>query len=95
MDATITRSSVHGVVQAPPSKSYTHRAILAAGYSSDATVYDPLRSADPRATARAVRAFGGAVSESENAFEIEGFAGRPAVPTNVIDCANTGRRCDS
>lgn len=90
MDATITRSSVHGVVQAPPSKSYTHRAILAAGYSSDATVYDPLRSADPRATARAVRAFGGAVSESENAFEIEGFAGRPAVPANVIDCANSG-----
>lgn len=90
MDATITRSSIRGTTQAPPSKSYTHRAILAAGYSSGATVYDPLVSADPRATARAVRAFGGEVSESENAFEIEGFAGRPEVPANVIDCANSG-----
>lgn len=90
MDATISRSSVRGDVQAPPSKSYTHRAILAAGYSAGATVHDPLQSADPHATARAVRAFGGDVNESENAFEIEGFGGRPEVPTDVIDCANSG-----
>lgn len=90
MDATITRSSIHGVAQAPPSKSYTHRAILAAGYSSGAIVYDPLLSADPRATARAVRAFGGNVSESKDTFEIGGFDGRPEVPQDVIDCANSG-----
>lgn len=90
MDATISRSSIRGVARAPPSKSYTHRAILAAGYSSGALVRDPLVSADPRATARAVREFGGDVNESENAFEIGGFAGRPDVPADVIDCANSG-----
>ncbi len=90
MDATIRRSSIRGVARAPPSKSYTHRAILAAGYAEGALVHDPLDSADPRATARAVKAFGGDVSESDGRFEVEGFAGRPAVPADVIDCANSG-----
>ncbi|MDL5361068.1 3-phosphoshikimate 1-carboxyvinyltransferase [Halalkalicoccus sp. NIPERK01] len=90
MDVTITRSSLRGTARAPPSKSYTHRAILAAGYSSGALVYDPLDSADPRATARAVEAFGGDVSETDDGLEVEGFAGRPDVPADVIDCGNSG-----
>lgn len=90
MDATITRSSLRGTAQAPPSKSYTHRAILAAGYASGATVYDPLDSADPHATARAVEAFGGDVSAVDGGFAVEGFAGTPDVPANVIDCGNSG-----
>lgn len=90
MDATITRSRIGGVVQAPPSKSYTHRAILAAGYAEGALVDDPLDSADPRATARAVEAFGGGVTESQDGFAVEGFSGRPEVPADVIDCANSG-----
>ncbi len=90
MDATITRSSVGGIAQAPPSKSYTHRAILAAGYARGAVVHDPLKSADTRATVRAVEAFGGDVSEDPDRFTVEGFAGRPRVPSDVVDCANSG-----
>ncbi|WP_122089608.1 3-phosphoshikimate 1-carboxyvinyltransferase [Halalkalicoccus subterraneus] len=90
MDVTITRSSLRGSARAPPSKSYTHRAILAAGYASGATVSGPLTSADPRATARAVEAFGGDVSETDDGFVVEGFAGRPEVPDDVIDCGNSG-----
>ncbi len=92
MDADISQSSVSGEVQAPPSKSYTHRAILAAGYADGATVHDPLVSADTRATARAVEAFGGTVTHDENAgtLEIDGFGGTPDVPDDVINCANSG-----
>jgi 3-phosphoshikimate 1-carboxyvinyltransferase len=92
MNADISQSSVSGTAQAPPSKSYTHRAILAAGYADGATVRDPLVSADTRATARAVEAFGGSVDidEDSGVMDIEGFDGTPETPDDVIDCANSG-----
>ena len=92
MDATISNSTVTGRVQAPPSKSYTHRAILAAGYAEQTTVSEPLLSADTRATMRAVEAFGGSVEVDENANELQvrGFGSDPEVPEDVINCANSG-----
>ncbi|RKD97564.1 3-phosphoshikimate 1-carboxyvinyltransferase [Halopiger aswanensis] len=91
MNVTITPSSLRGTARAPPSKSYTHRAILAAGYADGATVRDALWSADTRATARTVGLFGGDVDRREDGtLEIEGFDGRPGVPADVIDCGNSG-----
>ncbi|WP_073311189.1 3-phosphoshikimate 1-carboxyvinyltransferase [Halobaculum gomorrense] len=106
MDAHVSPSRVAGRARAPPSKSYTHRAILAAGYGAGTTVTDPLDSADPRATGRAVEAFGGEVTwvggddaddrdadsaeGGATAVEVAGFAGRPGTPDDVIDCANSG-----
>ena len=90
MDVTVSRSTVSGTAQAPPSKSYTHRAILAAGYASGALVYDPLVSADTKATMNTVDAFGGDVIRTNEGVEITGFDGRPEVPGDVIDCANSG-----
>jgi 3-phosphoshikimate 1-carboxyvinyltransferase len=90
MDATISPSTVGGRARAPPSKSYTHRAILAAGYGRGATVYDPLVSADTRATMRAVEAYGGDVTLADDQLTVEGFDGRPEVPADVLDCGNSG-----
>ncbi|KAA9398635.1 3-phosphoshikimate 1-carboxyvinyltransferase [Haloarcula sp. CBA1130] len=92
MDITIAESMVEGTAQAPPSKSYTHRAVLAAGYADGAVVHDPLVSADTKATMRAVEAYGGSVSlaEDESTVEVTGFDGRPETPDDVIDCANSG-----
>jgi 3-phosphoshikimate 1-carboxyvinyltransferase len=92
MNVEVSQSRVEGTTQAPPSKSYTHRAILAAGYADSARVTDPLVSADTRATMRAVDAYGGGVDRSDDDSElaVEGFAGRPDVPDDVIDCANSG-----
>lgn len=92
MDVAISRSEVAGRVRAPPSKSYTHRAILAAGYADSTAVRNPLVSADTRATMRAVEAYGGSVSvdEGDSPLTITGFDGRPSVPTDVIDCTNSG-----
>ncbi|MDS0221665.1 3-phosphoshikimate 1-carboxyvinyltransferase [Haloarcula sp. S1AR25-5A] len=92
MDITIAESTVEGTAQAPPSKSYTHRAVLAAGYADGAVVRDPLVSADTKATMRAVEAYGGSVSLAEDGstVEVTGFDGRPETPEDVIDCANSG-----
>lgn len=90
MDVTISRSLVSGHVRAPPSKSYTHRAILAAGYADGATIHRPLVSADTRATMRAVERYGGAVDVDDSSVTVAGFDGRPAVPADVIDCGNSG-----
>jgi len=89
MDVTVARSRVRGNAHAPPSKSYTHRAILATGYSDGAIVRNALDSADTRATRRAVESFGGSV-EDDDVLKITGFDGRPDVPDDVIDCANSG-----
>ncbi|MFB6136132.1 MAG: 3-phosphoshikimate 1-carboxyvinyltransferase [Halobacteriaceae archaeon] len=90
MDVTLRRSSVAGTARAPPSKSYTHRAVLAAGYSGGARVHHALVSADTRATMRAVDAFGGDVERDGAVLDVTGFDGRPEVPGDVIDCANSG-----
>jgi 3-phosphoshikimate 1-carboxyvinyltransferase len=90
MDAHVSPSSVRGTVRAPPSKSYTHRAVLAAGYADGATVREPLVSADTRATMRAVEAFGGSVAVGDGVLDVEGFDGKPETPADVIDCANSG-----
>ncbi|WP_257300165.1 3-phosphoshikimate 1-carboxyvinyltransferase [Haloarchaeobius sp. FL176] len=92
MDVSISPSTVDGTTRAPPSKSYTHRAILAAGYAEGSVVAEPLLSADTRATARAVEAFGGSVeiAADESRLEVEGFDGSPGVPADVVDCANSG-----
>jgi 3-phosphoshikimate 1-carboxyvinyltransferase (EC 2.5.1.19) len=92
MDATVSQSSVDGQVTAPPSKSYTHRAVLAAGYTEtgSVTVHNPLDSADTRATVRAVEAYGGTVTTTKTGLRVEGFGGRPTVPTDIINCANSG-----
>jgi 3-phosphoshikimate 1-carboxyvinyltransferase len=100
MDATVSPSRLRGTARAPPSKSYTHRAILAAGYSDGAVVADALDSADTQATARAVAGFGGEVTpggsddgdgdDDADELHVTGFDGRPGVPADVIDCANSG-----
>jgi 3-phosphoshikimate 1-carboxyvinyltransferase len=95
MEVEIAGSRVAGRVRAPPSKSYTHRAILAAGYADgETTVRGALDSADTRATGAAVEAFGGTVAwgdaEDGRLARVTGFDGRPAVPDRVLDCGNSG-----
>jgi 3-phosphoshikimate 1-carboxyvinyltransferase len=90
MDVELRPTRLEGRARAPPSKSYTHRAILAAGYATGGTVEYPLVSADTRATMRVVEALGGSVTETDEAIDIEGFEGEPAVPEDVVDCANSG-----
>jgi 3-phosphoshikimate 1-carboxyvinyltransferase len=82
-------ASLHGRVQASPSKSYTHRAfflgLLADGRT---TVRAALPSEDPRATLAAVEALGARVQKGDAiAIESDGIV---RTPDDVVDCLNSG-----
>jgi 3-phosphoshikimate 1-carboxyvinyltransferase len=90
MHVSINKSSVKGEVFAPPSKSYTHRAITLAALSEETVVRRPLLSADTLATIRASEMFGATVKHEGENLIVQGFNGKPKVPDNVIDAANSG-----
>ncbi len=90
MRVSIDKSSIKGEVFAPPSKSYTHRAITLAALSKESIVRHPLISADTLATIRASEMFGASVEIKENKLIIQGVNGKPNVPEDVIDAANSG-----
>ncbi|MDO9096766.1 MAG: 3-phosphoshikimate 1-carboxyvinyltransferase [Candidatus Methanoperedens sp.] len=90
MKLTLQKSDIKGVVNAPPSKSYTHRAIAIAALSKKATVNNPLISEDTKATIRASEAFGAEIQTKNGSLIIKGFDGKPKIPDNVIDIANSG-----
>ncbi|MDP3105241.1 MAG: 3-phosphoshikimate 1-carboxyvinyltransferase [Candidatus Methanoperedens sp.] len=90
MKLVIQISDLKGTVNAPPSKSYTHRAIAIAALSKKATVNHPLFSADTRATIRASEAYGATIEHKKDSLVIKGFDGKLKTPDNVIDVANSG-----
>lgn len=90
MKLTIKKSEIKGTIDAPPSKSYTHRAIAIAALSKEAIVNNPLISEDTKATIRASVAFGAIVESKNNSLLISGFNGELKIPDNVIDVANSG-----
>jgi 3-phosphoshikimate 1-carboxyvinyltransferase len=90
MKVTIQKSDIKGVVNAPPSKSYTHRAIAIAALSKKATINNPLISEDTKATIRASEAFGAEIVSKKDSLVIKGFDGKLKIPDNIIDVANSG-----
>lgn len=90
MKLTIHKSELKGTANAPPSKSYTHRAIAIAALSKKAIVQNPLISEDTKATIRASEAFGATVEQKKDTLSIMGFNGKIRIPDNVLDVANSG-----
>jgi 3-phosphoshikimate 1-carboxyvinyltransferase len=89
MIASVERSVVSGEVYAPPSKSYTHRAILITSLGPGGTVKRPLLSADTRATISASEAFGAKISVNDE-VKIQGVSDKPQTPEDVINVLNSG-----
>ncbi len=86
----VQRGEVFGDVVAPPSKSYTHRALFVASLAEGTSlVRSPLISRDTRASIGAVRSFGASIEERESSLLVEGVR-RPRVPDDVIDAMNSG-----
>jgi 3-phosphoshikimate 1-carboxyvinyltransferase len=90
MIAKVSRSEVWGSVEAPPSKSYTHRAIVIGSLGKYAKIEKPLLSADTLASVAACRALGAEISVKDDVIEIAGVIGKPHVPEDVINAANSG-----
>ena len=90
MELVVSNSRVSGRVEAPPSKSYTHRAVLVGAMSDGARVLNPLDSADTRASARCARALGAKVTSEDGDLRISGVGGEPETPDDIVDCGNSG-----
>ncbi|MBN1867808.1 3-phosphoshikimate 1-carboxyvinyltransferase [Candidatus Sumerlaeota bacterium] len=89
----VQRSALRGSVPIPGSKSHTVRAVVLASLAEGRSrLGDPLDSLDTRAAVGACSALGAKIDTASdpNAWFIEGVAGKPSVPENVIDVANSG-----
>ena len=77
-------------IEAPPSKSYTHRMLVAALLSNGKTVIEkPLVSDDTLATLEAIKAFGACVEQKDGFWEVEGQP-HPKTPEKPINCRESG-----
>ena len=86
MEVVVRKSEVEGVVKAPPSKSYTHRALIAASLSPLSRIKNPLIADDTLATLFSCKKAGAEVWRSKdtmivgNAEKFEGY----------FNCMNSG-----
>ncbi|MDW5563107.1 MAG: 3-phosphoshikimate 1-carboxyvinyltransferase [Methanomassiliicoccus sp.] len=89
MKLLVRGSAANGKVQAPPSKSYTHRAIVLASLAhGDSRLRDPLLSGDTLATLKGMEQFGAIARTEGRDLVIRG--GKLKTPSAPIDCANSG-----
>ena len=85
---TVFPGALSGEVQAPPSKSILHRALICSALAGGNTVFPPAESEDIRATLSGLRALGAAFWEEGQALR---FAPRREISAPVeIDCLESG-----
>ncbi|MEM1967435.1 MAG: 3-phosphoshikimate 1-carboxyvinyltransferase [Nitrososphaerota archaeon] len=90
MIVKVRGSGLRGEVRAPPSKSYTHRAVSVALLAPGAsTINNPLYSRDTEATINAAKLFGAQLEAREQAITMHGLS-KPQTPENVVDAMNSG-----
>lgn len=82
-------TSLDGDVNAPPSKSYTHRAIIASSLAEGVSrIRFPLYANDTVATINACGSFGVKIKQQKTMLEISGSCNMIA-PLSAIDCAES------
>ena len=85
-------AAVDSVVTAPPSKSYTHRALITGALGEGTTVLDnPLFAEDTRLTIKALRELGVPVTLAKERFVVRGCNGMlPCDHEATLDLDNSG-----
>ena len=85
-------SEIGGVVKAPPSKSYSHRAVILASLANGTSkLYDMLYSEDTLASIRVCEALGAKITKKDDCLEVIGTGGRLHNSSqSPIDLANSG-----
>jgi 3-phosphoshikimate 1-carboxyvinyltransferase len=88
----ITPSSFSGRLSAPPSKSYTHRAVILASLASgESIIENPLLSDDTRYTIAACRALGAEIAVESDSLKIIGTGGSiKVIGEQTIFAGNSG-----
>lgn len=85
----LSRGGLRGRVVIPPSKSYTHRAVIMASLSTGRSIVrSPLVSRDTIATIGACRAMSANIEDREGSLAIDGSEPRPA--PDVVNVENSG-----
>ncbi len=83
--------SIEGVIKAPSSKSYTHRAIIIASLADGkSTLKDPLLSEDTLASLNACKSLGCEINQEEDKLVVIGTSGNLKTPEDVVDLKNSG-----
>lgn len=83
--------TVEGVINAPPSKSYTHRAIIISSLAEGkSTLKHPLYSEDTLASLNACRALGCDIEQEDDRCIVNGTGGVLKTPEDVVDLKNSG-----
>ncbi|MBE0633210.1 3-phosphoshikimate 1-carboxyvinyltransferase [Candidatus Bathyarchaeota archaeon] len=89
MSITIKPGTLTGSVTAPPSKSMTHRHLIASSLADGVSLLEsPLRSEDTEATVEALRKLGATITDVGGDWEVTGGSLTP--PSSVIDCHESG-----
>lgn len=85
-------SKIGGVVKAPPSKSYSHRAVILASLAKGTSkLYDMLYSEDTLASIRVCKALGAKINKTDDYLEVVGTGGKlHNSSSEPIDLANSG-----
>jgi len=79
-----------GEVKAPPSKSYTHRALIAASLADDESkIKNPSICQDTEATLNVIKSYGAKVNIKKNLLTVIG-AKEVEVPNDVLNCKESG-----
>lgn len=83
--------TVEGVIKAPPSKSYTHRAIIISSLArGQSLLKDPLFSEDTLASINACKSLGAEIKQDKDSCIVQGTAGNLKTPEDVLDLKNSG-----
>ncbi len=88
MDVRIMRSDIIGRVSAPPSKSYTQRAVACALLANGGSeIINPSRSDDAARALHAAKMLGAGISDSGDRWLISG--GEVRAPSDAVDCGGS------
>ncbi len=91
MTVTIRPSKLGGVLQAPPSKSAAHRAIICAAMAQGVSKIENIDfSADVEATLQAVCQLGAKIERGKSAITVHGCGGHFATVTHPVYCGECG-----
>lgn len=86
-----TKKNINAVVEAPPSKSYTNRALIVAALANgESIIKNPLFSDDTEYMASALEKFGVKIERKADAFVMHGTDGKLAKPKEKVFVGNAG-----
>ena len=83
-------SQLTGVVKAPPSKSYTQRAIMIGSINGSCKIANPLYADDTLATINACKELGAVIKKESNGLRIRGFYGSPCPRSHSVNVRESG-----